>query len=683
MVNHMLRKVVVGLLYSRSSVSYASDLLNCFCAGGDGRRLQKLRFHTYFQNCILHCYAKSGKLSDAQNLFDRMLNRDIFSYNAMLSAYSKMGCYESLWDFFNSMPLRDSVSYNTMISGLCSARCEEKALVMFVRMLKERIEPTGHTYVSSLNACSKLMEMRIGKVIHGKIVVGGFEENVFVCNALIDFYAKCGKMERTQWLFQMHDRKNLVSWNLMISGYLKNGQPDKCIELFQKMKFSNFMPDQITFSNVLVALFQIGCIDEAIQIFRKIEGKDKVCWTTLLVGYAQNGLEEDALVLFNEMLSEGVTTDEITMSSVISSCSKLASFYQGRAVHAKAVHIGVDWDLLVSSALIDMYSKCGEPTDAGIIFKEMKSKNVVSWNSMILGYAQNGRDLEALDLYDEMLQKNLKPSDITFVGVLRACFHAGFLERGQEYFDSISEVHGMKQTLDHYTCMITLIGRWGDVSKALDLIECMPYEPNCRIWSAVLSVCKIKGDIAHGEIAAKQLSELDPNNAEPFIVLSNMYAACKRWKDVAKMRSLMKSNQVKKITASSWTEVGGKLHKFMADDKTHPESEVIYLELNDLIRKLEGVGYSPDKTLALKNVGEDEKFLSVCYHSEKLALAFVLVRMPQQVAPIRIIKNIRICSDCHLFMKFASKVVGRKIILRDSNRFHHFVEGQCSCNDCY
>lgn len=358
---------------------YARHLLNSFCPGKE-HQVQKLRFRTnyltyepssaYFQNYILHRYAKSGNLSDAQNLFDRMLKRDIFSYNAMLSAYSKAGRYNSLWDFFNSMPLQDSVSYNTMMSGLSSARCEEKALVMFVRILKERIEPTGHTYVSSLNACSKLLELRIGKVIHGKIIVSGFGENVFVCNALIDFYAKCGKVEMTQWLFHSHDRKNLVSWNLMISGYLKNGQPEKCIELFHQMKSSKFIPDQITLSNVLVALFQIGCIDEAYQIFRKIEGKDKVCWTTMLVGYSQNGHEEDALVLFNEMLSEGVTTDDITISSVISSCSKLASLYQGRAVHAKAVHIGVDWNLLVSSALIDMYSKCGEPMMHGLFLRK-------------------------------------------------------------------------------------------------------------------------------------------------------------------------------------------------------------------------------------------------------------------------------------------------------------------------
>lgn len=609
-----------------------------------------------------------------------MPKRDIFSYNVMLSAYSKMDIYKDLWDFFHSMPIHDSVSYNTMISGLCSASCEEKALSIFVRMLKERVEPTAHTFVSALHVCSKLLELRIGKVIHAKVLLGDFGGNVFVCNALIDFYAKCGKVNKARWVFDRICEKILVSWNLMISGHLKNGQPEKCIELFSEMKSSGFKPDQFT-SNVLIALFQIGQVDEACNTLRTMKEKDKICWTTMLVGYGQNGLEEDALQFFNEMLSERVRPDEITFSSVISLCAKLALLYQGKAVHAKAVHFGVDWNLLVSSALIDMYCKCGEPTESWIIFKKIQEKNMVSWNSMIVGYAQNGRDLGALDLYEEMLQKNLRPSHITFVGVLTTCIHLGFSERGQEYFYSITKVHGMRPTLDHYACMITLLGRSAGIDKALDLIKCLPCEPDCRIWSTLLSVCKIKGDVKHGELAAKHLSELDPHNAEPFILLTNMYAACGRWEDVAKMRSLMKSSQVIKFSAYSWTEVGGKVHKFTADGKSHPESELIYLELNELIRRLLEAGYSPDTKLALNNVGEDEKIQSICYHSEKLALAFVLYRMPRGVAPIRIIKNIRFCSDCHFFMKFASNIIGRYIILRDSNRFHHFVGGQCSCND--
>ncbi|KAK4280632.1 hypothetical protein QN277_012234 [Acacia crassicarpa] len=691
MVKQKLRQAI-DFLYScgcATSEAYTCIVIDCVRSNDiyQAKRLQAHMERHLFQpvdafvhNQLLHLYAKFGRLSDAQNLFDKMARKDIYSWNAMLSAYAKLGLVEDLCALFDQMPYRDSVSYNTIIASFTNNGRSGKALRALSQMKEERIEPTEYTYVSALQACSHLLDFRRGRQIHGRVIVSNSVQNVYVCNSMIDMYANCGDIGRARWLFDKVVDKNVVSWNLMISIYVKKGNPDECIHLFDKMQLSGFKPDQITVSNVLNAYFQRGCVDDAKTMFGKITKRDEICWTTMIVGYAQNGREQDALLLFCEMLHENVQPDSFTISSVVSSCAKLASLYHGQIVHGKSIHMGVDDNMLVSSALVDMYCKCGVTSDAWVIFEAMPTRSVVSWNAMIGGYARNGQCLEAVALYERMLQEKLKPDNITLVGVLSACINADMVEQGQKYFGSIIE-HGMTPTLDHYACMITLLGRSGYISKAVDLIKAMPHKPDYLIWSTLLSLCTAKCDVKHAELAARHLFELDPLNAGPYIMISNMYAACGRWEDVAAIRSLMKRNNAKKFAAYSWIEIENEVHRFVSEDRTHPEVEKIYSELTCLITKLQGFGYKPDTKIVLHDVGEEEKVRSISYHSEKLALAFALLRKPCGVAPIRIIKNIRVCDDCHAFMKSASLMIERPIILRDSNRFHHFIGGSCSCKD--
>ncbi|CAL1414324.1 unnamed protein product [Linum trigynum] len=693
-VDKLKLRQAVDSLYSigpASQESYTRLVLECFGAN-DADQAKRLQSHmdaysyrpadSFIHNRLLHLYAKSGQIPSARQLFDKMPHRDIFSWNAMLSLYAKSGCVDDLQGTFDRMPSRDSVSYNTVISGLAGRGCASKALSAFVKMQREGVVPTGYTVVSVVNACTQLLDLRRGKQIHGRIIVRGFGGNPFISNALTDMYAKCGEIAVARWLFDRMTNKNLVSWNSMISGYLKNGQADKCIELVGEMELSGLKPDQVTLSNILTAYFRNGCLEQAGKLFRKISEKDKVCWTTMIVGYTQNGKEEEALMLFKEMTLANVKPDTHTISSVVSCCSKLASLNHGQVVHGKAFVVGVDDDLLVSSALVDMYCKCGVTRDASSLFTMMSARNVVSWNSMICGYAQNGQDSDALALFEIMLvEKELKPDHITFVSVLSACIHAGLVEEGKRYFGSMSGIHGLSPTLDHYACMVNLLGRSGSIDEAVELISSMPHKPDSLIWSSLLNVCATKGNIKYGEMAARKLFELDPLNAGPYILLSNMYASDGRWKDVAALRSLMKTNNVKKFAAYSWVDINNEVHKFVANDRSHVDSIAIYEELNDLIKKVQEVGYKPNTNLVLHDVGEQEKLESISYHSEKLALAFMLMKRPHEAMPVRILKNLRVCGDCHAFMKFASKVTGRTIVLRDSNRFHHFVGGKCSCND--
>jgi pentatricopeptide repeat protein len=681
----------IDFLFTRgpaSSADYTRLVLHC-AQSNDFNQAKRLQSHmelqlfqptdSFIHNQLLHLYAKCGKLSDAQQLFDKMPKRDIYSWNALLSAYAKVGSVEDLNVVFDQMPYRDSVSYNTLIACFASNRLSGKALSFFVRMQEDGFQPTQYSYVNALQACSQLLDFRLGKQIHGRVVAGEFEKNTFVWNAVTDLYAKCGDIDRARWLFDGMVKKNVVSWNLMISGYVKMGNPDECIHLFNKMQLSGLKPDQVTVSNVLNAYFQSGRVDDARIMFSKVAKKDEICWTTMIVGYAQSGREEDALMLFNDMLRGNVRPDSHTISSVASSCAKLASLYHGQGVHGKVILMGVDSNMLVSSALVDMYCKCGVPFDARVIFETMSIRNVITWNSMMLGYAQNGEAQEALALYERMLQENFKPDNISFVGVLSACISADMGKEACKYFNSISE-HGLTPTLDHYACMITLLGRSGNVDKAVDLINGMPHKPDYQIWSALLSVCS-KDNIKTAEFASNNLFQLEPHNAGPYIMLSNLYAACGRWKDVAVVRSLMKKKNAKKFAAYSWVEVGTEVHRFVSDDHNHPEVESFYGELNRLTVKLQQIGYNPDTGNVLHNVGEEEKLRSISHHSEKLALAFSLIRKTKGVAPIRIIKNIRICDDCHVFMKFASIAIARQIIIRDSSRFHHFIDGRCSCKD--
>ncbi|KAJ6857056.1 hypothetical protein NC651_038680 [Populus alba x Populus x berolinensis] len=563
----------IDTLYTNGPAShecYTRLALECFRAS-DVDQAKRLKSHmdlhlfkpkdTFIHNRLLNLYAKSGEISHARKLFDEMTQRDNFSWNAMLSLYAKSGKW---------------------------------ARRPGTGMQKEGHKPTEYTHVSVLNACTQLLDLRRGKQIHGRIIICNLGGNVFVCNALTDLYARCGEIDQARKLFDRMVIRNVVS---------------------------NLKPDQVTVSSVLGAYIQGGYIDEARKVFGEVREKDEVCWTTMIVGCAQNGKEEDALLLFSEMLLENARPDGYTISSVVSSCAKLASLYHGQVVHGKAFLMGVNDDLLVSSALVDMYCKCGVTRDAWTIFSTMQTRNVVSWNSMIGGYALNGQDLEALSLYENMLEENLKPDSVTFVGVLSACVHAGLVEEGKEYFSSMNDQHGLEPTLDHYACMVNLFGRSGHMDKAVDLISSMSQEPNSLIWTTVLSVCVMKGDIKHGEMAARCLIELNPFNAVPYIMLSNMYAARGRWKDVASIRSLMKSKHVKKFSAYSWIEIDNEVHKFVADDRSHPDAKIIH--------------------------------------------------------------NIRTCADCHMFMKFVSNIARRPVILRDSNRFHHFVEGKCSCKDCW
>eukprot|EP00249_Psilotum_nudum_P023613 c28935_g4_i7 orf=436-1446(+) len=334
----------------------------------------------------------------------------------------------------------------------------------------------------------------------------------------------------------------------------------------------------------------------------------------------------------------------------------------------------------MGNALVNMYGKCGSLTDARSLFDKMPHHNVVSWNSMISVYAQNGNGKAALELFPLMGLEGVKPDNITFIGILSACSHTGLLDDGCYQFISMSRDHLITPRLDHYVCMIDLLGRAGQFNEAEGLINSIPFEPHPVLWINLLGTCRIHGDVERGAQAAEHAFELDPNNTAVFVLLSNIYAAAGNWDDAAKVRKTIINRGVKKKPGRSCIEIKNRVHEFFVGDTSHPQKENIYAELGRLSRQMEAAGYMPDTKAALSDAEEVNKEVMLCYHSEKLAIAFGLISTPPGTC-LCITKNLRVCSDCHAATKFISKIVGRKIIVRDTNIFHHFEHGVCSCAD--
>eukprot|EP01018_Ginkgo_biloba_P007178 Gb_33575 [translate_table: standard] len=670
------------------SDTYARLLQGCIDAKnlGEGKRIQTHMSTTGFKpgsflgNRLVNLYAKCGRLADARHMFDTMSTRDVFSWNTIIAGYTKQGCIEDARHLFDEMPERDGVSWNSLIAGYARhGHCEE-ALKLFIEMQRLSTQSTQFTFVSVLSACTGLLDLQQGKQIHSHVTRIGFESNVYLWNALLGMYAKCGSIEDARQVFDRIPERNVVSWNAMIAGYVQNGQGKEALVLFCQMQQAGLKPDHVTLASVLSACIKCGEVCEARHVFDEMTERDDVSWTVMIAGYAQNGYGEEALKLFGQMLFADIQPDEFTYASILRACASLATLECSQGVHAHIIRSGFEANVFVGSALVDMYAKCGSIENAGQVFNKMPARNVVSWNAMITGYAQNGCSKKAIQLFEQMLQADMKPDHITFVGVIAACSHAGLVEEGWRYFHSMSQDYGITPGADHYACMIDLLSRSGCLDEAEGLINNMPIEPDSIMWATLLSACRIYGNIELGKRAAEYLIELEPQNAGPYVMLSNLCAAAGRWDDVAMVRKLMKDRGVKKKPGYSWIQVSSKVHVFVAEDRSHAQTEKIYAVLGRLAEQMKEAGYVRDTNFVLHDVEEQQKEHSICYHSEKLALAFGLINT-HSGTPIRIIKNLRVCGDCHTAIKFISQIVGREIIVRDSNLFHYFKDGICSCMD--
>lgn len=538
-------------------------------------------------------------------------------------------------------------------------------------------------------------------------------KNIMSCNILIGGFVQSGDLDRAKKVFDEMPERNLATWNAMVAGFTQFEFNEEGMVLFKEMHGMGFSPDEFTLGSVLrgcagakeVRLgeeihgyimksgferssvvgsslghmyMKYGKMSEAERVFREMPVHNVVACNTLIAGRAQNGYNEGALDQYSLMRMAGLRPDRITFVSVISTCSELATLGQGQQIHADVLKSGVDTSPSVRSSLVSMYSKCGCLDDSVKVFVEFEDDDDVLWTSMITAYGFHGHHDEAINLFERMEEKGIVLNDVTFLSLLYVCTHNGLKELGLGFFRSMVDKYNLSPRVEHYNCMVDLLGRSGCLKEAEDLIRSMPIKPDAIIWKTLLSACKTHKDTDMARRIAHDLIQLDPHDAAPYVLLSNIHASVESWRDVSEVRKSMRDKQLKKEPGISWVEVKNQIHQFRRGDKSHSEWKEIDDYLKELTSEMKKRGYVPDLGSVLHDMDAEEKEYSLSQHSEKIAIAFALLSTTSCV-PVRIMKNLRVCNDCHIAIGFISEITSRDIIVRDSSRFHHFKHGKCSC----
>ncbi|XP_059638921.1 pentatricopeptide repeat-containing protein At4g16835, mitochondrial [Cornus florida] len=600
---------------------------------------------------------------------DQCMFSDVFSSNRTITNYIRSGDLESALGVFENMTVRTTISWNSILAGYS----KKPGKVKEARQLFDRIpEPDTVSYNTMLACYTHNADIGAAWTLFDSMPV----KDTASWNTMISGLSQNGMMGKARELFSVMPERNSVSWNAMISGYVESGDLDSAVELFQVAPVKSV----IACTALITGYMKFGKVELAEKMFKEMPAKNLVTWNAMIAGYVENCRAEDGLKLFRTMLESEVKPNPSSLSSLLLGCSNLSALKLGKQVHQLVYKSPLIYDTTVGTSLISMYCKCGDLEDALKLFREMPRRDVVTWNSMISGYAQHGAGEKALSLFDEMRNKGVKPDWITFVGVLSACNHAGLVNLGVQYFDSMTKDYGVEARPEHYTCMVDLLGRAGKLGEAIYLINKMPFKPHSAIYGTLLGACRVHKNMELAEFAAKKLLSLDPTSAAAYVQLANVYAAMNRWDHVARVRRSMKNNEVVKTPGYSWIEIMSEVHEFRSCDRVHPELASIHEKLKKLEMKMKLAGYVPDLDFALHDVGEEQKEQLLLWHSEKLAIAFGLIRIPLGF-PIRVFKNLRICGDCHRAIKYISVLEGREIIVRDTTRFHHFKDGICSCGD--
>lgn len=718
---------IFSKMQQKDRVSYNSLISGLARHGFSEKALQffeKMQLDCLKPDCVtitglLSACASVGDLYRGKQLHSYVvkagISSDIVIEGSLLDLYVKCSDIQTACEFFRATKTKNVVLWNVMLVAYGQLGNLGESFQIFSQMQMEGLRPNQYTYPSILRTCTSLGALGLGEQIHTQVIKSGFQFNVYVCSVLIDMYSKHGKLNTARGILRRLTEEDVVSWTAMIAGFAQHDLCAEALRLFKEMINRGIQSDNIGFSsaisacagvqalvqgrqihaqsvvagysedlsigNALVSLYaRCGRLQDAYLSFDKIDAKDNISWNGLISGFAQSGYCEDALQVFSRMNQAGVEANLFTFGSAVSAAANVANIKQGNQIHAMMMKTGYDLETEASNVLITLYAKCGSINDAKREFLEMPEKNEISWNAIITGYSQNGFGSEALNLFDEMTLLGVMPNHVTFLGVLSACSHVGLVNEGLYYFKSMRKEHDLVPKLEHYACAVDLLGRAGFLCRARKFIEEMPIEPDAMVWRTLLSACRVHKNIEIGEFAARHLLELEPEDSATYVLLSNIYAAAGKWDCRDRTRQMMKDRGVKKEPGRSWIEVKNSVHAFFVGDRLHPLADKIYEFLGDLNKRAAEIGYVQDRYSLWNDIEQGQKDPMLYIHSEKLAVSFGLLSLSSTI-PIRVIKNLRVCNDCHNWMKFVSKISNRAIVVRDAYRFHHFESGACSCRD--
>ncbi|KAJ4722211.1 Pentatricopeptide repeat-containing protein [Melia azedarach] len=577
-------------------------------------------FHT--KACLIQQLQECNRFISLTSVHSEILKSgflsDTFAVNNLINCYIRLQKTLDARHLFDEMPQPNVVSYTSLIAGYINMGQPQTSLWLFQKMLGTSVIPNEFTFATVIKACSMIADLVTGKKIHALVEAVGFQCNLVVCSSLVDMYGKCNDVDGARRVYDLMGCKNVVSWTSMIVAYAQNAQGHEALKLFRE---------------------------------------------------------------FNYLLKD--RPNQFMLASVINACASLGRLVSGKVAHGAVIRSGHDSNDVVASALVDMYAKCGCISYSDKVFRRISNPSVIPYTSMIVGAAKYGLGRFSLELFKEMIERRIEPNDVTFVGILHACSHSGLVNEGLEHLNSMYWKYGIVPDAKHHTCVVDMLGRTGRLDEAYHLAKSIQVDPNAGalLWGTLLSASRLHGRVDIAVEASKKLIESNQQVANAYVTLSNTYALAGEWESAHNLRSEMKRSGVSKEPGCSWIEIKDKTYMFYAGNASLERGSEVLSLLRELERKMKEKGYVRGQTgLAFIEVEEETEEQIVGLHSERLALAFGLISIPKGIT-IRIMKNLRMCKDCHDVFKLISEIVERDFVVRDINRFHHFSNGSCSCRD--
>ncbi|XP_008787150.3 pentatricopeptide repeat-containing protein At3g47530 [Phoenix dactylifera] len=586
-------------------------------------RFQPNTFLSTFATTCIPLITSCSTKTHLLQIHARLLRSSLVDNPSITTAFLSRAALSPLGDInysrrvFEQIPKPTVFHYNTMLRSYSQDSTPEEALHLYNRMRKLGISPNTFTSSFALKSCTRISYLSGGKQMHARVLQDGHQSDSLLLTTLMGLYVECGDADDARRVFDEMPERDIVAWNVLISCYCRNHRTKDALRLFDVMRGPEY----------------------------------------------------------------GLEPDDVTCLLLLQACAHLGALDFGEMIHKYAEERGFGGALNIRNSLVAMYSRCGCVDKAYRVFCDTPHKNVISWSAMISGLAMNGYGRYAIEAFREMTRVDIAPDDQTFTGVLSACSHSGLVDEGFRFFDMMRFKYRLVPNVCHYGCMIDLLGRAGLLDQAYEfIVKEMKVQPDATIWRTLLGACRIHGHVDLGERVIGHLIELKAQQAGDYVLLLNIYASVGNWEKVVETRRLMKEKGIQTTPGCSTIELNGEVHEFVVDDNSHPQKAEIYEKLDEIGRQLKIAGYVANMASELHDMDMEEKESALCFHSEKLAIAFGILATPPG-RTIRIAKNLRICVDCHTFAKVLSSVYNRLVIIRDRSRFHHFKEGCCSCND--